>query len=289
MSLTFVKDQPASASLLFTSSGAPVTGLTFADVTAYTSKNGGPAVAYPLTGLNFTEIDAVNMPGVYSASFSSAVTNTLGELIAHFSGGTFDTYLIRATVFNVAFNEIDTTTTDTLSQSATNSSDLAAIDAVVTATQATVGGFATSLGNIETNVDDIQGAGFVSGTDSLAALRGDFDTRIPEEVSRRSDFVNGAGNLTPPVDVGLWDVLGDGTTSISDLGVDLKRSLGLSQENYRVTGQTYDANNNLISGVIAIYPSAVDLNANTNVLATYVISSTYDANNRLVTYQVAKQ
>jgi len=288
MSLSFVKDQAVTASIILSATGAPVTALVAGDVTAYASKNGAAPSLFNLAGA-FTEVSAANMPGVYSVAIPASLTDTLGELVIHFEGGTFDTYLLRAYVYDAGFNEINTTTTDSLAQSQANAVTLGTIDTTTTATQATVGTVNTTIGSVDTKVDAIQGAGFDTGTDSLAALRGDFDTRIPEEVARRSDLVNGAGNITPPADVGLWDVLGDGTASISDISLDVKRVLGLSQENYRVTGQTYDANNNLISGIITIYPSAVDLNADTNATATYVISASYDTSNRLISYQVAKQ
>lgn len=289
MSLSFVKDDPVTVAIILSATGAPVTGLTFADVTAYASKNGAAPTVFALNGVNFTEISAANMPGVYSVIVPNTLTDTLGELVLHFSGGSFDTYLLRAYIYDAVFNELNTTTTANLAQSVSNAGDLTTIDTTTTNTQTAVGTINTNVAAIDTKVDDMQGAGFVTGTDSLASIRDDFDTRIPGVTAQRSDLVNGSGNLTPPTDVGLWDALGDGSASVSDVAADTKRVLGLSQENYRITGQTYDANDNLISGVITIYPSAVDLNADTNAIATYVISATYDSNNRLLTYQVAKQ
>lgn len=35
--------------------------------------------------------------------------------------------------------------------------------------------------------------------------------RVPGEVAQKSHLVNGAGNITPPTDKGIWDSLGDGT------------------------------------------------------------------------------
>lgn len=288
MSLNFVKDQAVSASIILSATGAPVTGLTNVDVTAYSSKNGAAPVLFNLAGA-FTEISAANMPGVYSVQIPASLTDTLGELVLHFEGVSFDTYLLRAYVYDAGFNELNTTTTGNLSQSQANATALGTINTTTTSTQTTVGSINTTVGATDTKIDAIQGAGFDTLTDSLAVLKGDFDTRIPEEVARRSDLVNGTGNLTPPANVGLWDVLGDGTASISDISLDVKRVLGLSQENYRVTGQTYDANDNLISGIITIYPSAADLNSDMNAIATYVISASYDTSNRLISYQVAKQ
>ena len=47
--------------------------------------------------------------------------------------------------------------------------------------------------------------------------------RVPAEVAQKAHFVNGSGNITPPTDKGIWDVLGDGTKSISGLN-DLAQS-----------------------------------------------------------------
>ena len=288
MSLNFVIDQAVNVSIILSATGAPVTGLTFADITAYASKNGASPILVSLAGA-ITELSSVNMPGIYSVQLPSSLVNTLGELVVHFEGGTFDTYLLRAFVYDGVFNEINTNTSSNLSQSQSNGTTLGTLSTAVSNVQTDVGTINTTVGATDTKVDAIQGAGFDTGTDSLAALKADFEARIPEEVVRRSDLVNGTGNITPPTDIGIWDVLGDGTASISDMSLDIQRVLGLSQENYRVTGQTYDANDNLISGIITLYPSASDLNSNTNVSATYVISASYDTSNRLIAYQVAKQ
>ena len=289
MSIIFVQDTSIRVSVILSSTGAPVTGLTFADVTSYISKNGAAPVAFALTGVNFTELDAVNMPGVYNVLVPDTLTDTLGELVLSFSGGSFDTYLVRGYVYTAGFSELFTLLGQVDTQATSNGTVLATIDTTTTNTQATVGGISTNVTNIQTGVTDIQGAGFATGTDSLASIRDDFDTRIPDVTAQRSDLVNGAGNLTPPADVGLWDVLGDGTVSVSDLGLSVERVLGLSQENYRVSSQTYDANDNLISGVIKIYPSKADLDADTNETATYVIAASYDSSNRLISYTVGKQ
>jgi len=53
-----------------------------------------------------------------------------------------------------------------------------------------------------------------------ANLPADVDTlitRIPAEVAQKSHLVNGTGDITPPANIGIWDSLGDGGTSISGL------------------------------------------------------------------------
>ena len=34
--------------------------------------------------------------------------------------------------------------------------------------------------------------------------------RVPSEVAQKSHLVNGAGDITPPADKGIWDALGNG-------------------------------------------------------------------------------
>ena len=68
----------------------------------------------------------------------------------------------------------------------------------------------------------------------------------------------------------------------------LRRALGLGQENYRIFSPVYDSNGNMTTATIKIYPSASDCEADTNVTATYTVTSTYDSNHRMATYKVKK-
>jgi len=45
----------------------------------------------------------------------------------------------------------------------------------------------------------------------------DTGTTLPATVALKEHLVNGSGNITPPTNKGIWDVLGDGTVSISGL------------------------------------------------------------------------
>lgn len=55
----------------------------------------------------------------------------------------------------------------------------------------------------------------------------------------------------------------------------VKRILGLSQENYRIINPVYDTKRNLIAGTIKIYPTASDVDADTNAIAQYQINAQY--------------
>ncbi len=65
-------------------------------------------------------------------------------------------------------------------------------------------------------------------------------------------------------------------------------TLGLSQQNYRISSPVYDANNNLTSCTIKIYPTNTDTDNDTNVINTYTLTATYNANSELLTYKVVE-
>jgi len=67
----------------------------------------------------------------------------------------------------------------------------------------------------------------------------------------------------------------------------LDRLLGLLQENFRITNPVFDANNNMTSCTLKIYPTATDCENDTNAIATYTVTATYSGNN-LASYKVKK-
>ena len=73
-----------------------------------------------------------------------------------------------------------------------------------------------------------------------------------------------------------------------DLDTQIKRILGLSQENYRIFNTSYDARNNLLSGLIKIYSSASDVDTDTNPIAQYQINAVFNRRNRMTSYKVKK-
>lgn len=69
---------------------------------------------------------------------------------------------------------------------------------------------------------------------------------------------------------------------------DLLRLLGLSDENKRIFDTVHDVNGNLLSATVKIYPSATDLENDTNVLATYNFVATYNISNLMQTVKVTR-
>jgi len=74
----------------------------------------------------------------------------------------------------------------------------AQVDAAETALTAEIDANETKIDTIDTNVDTLI-------------------TRVPGEVAQKSHLVNGTGDITPPTNKGIWDALGDGSTSLNDL------------------------------------------------------------------------
>jgi len=75
------------------------------------------------------------------------------------------------------------------------------------------------------------------------------------------------------------------TTSIAS---DLKRALGLMQENFYLDQPVYD-NGNLTSARLRIYTDAISVGTAINVLATYLITVVLDPNKNVQTYKVTQQ
>jgi len=93
-------------------------------------------------------------------------------------------------------------------------------------------------------------------------------------------------NTVQEILVSIGEISTGGLTTEQDAM--LRRALGLGQENYRIFSPVYDANGNMTTATIKIYPSASDCEADTNVTATYTVTSTYDSNHRMSTYKVKK-
>ncbi len=74
----------------------------------------------------------------------------------------------------------------------------------------------------------------------------------------------------------------------SQLVEKMNRVLGLVQENSRIFNPVYDKHSNMTSALVRTYPTPADVDANTNVLAEYRITSVYDRKNRMTSYRSKK-
>ena len=75
-------------------------------------------------------------------------------------------------------------------------------------------------------------------------------------------------------------------SALTMVGENVIRTLGLSQENFTITGQVYDAEGNLTQSTVTLYPSRDDLILTQNAIATYTMLASYDGSNRLTNYSV---
>ena len=83
------------------------------------------------------------------------------------------------------------------------------------------------------------------------------------------------------------EVVEEITDDLSGIITKLNRLLGLTQENFRIFNPVYDARSNLLSGTMKIYPTAGDVDTDTNAIAEYEIISTYNGI-RMTGYKVKR-
>jgi hypothetical protein len=86
----------------------------------------------------------------------------------------------------------------------------------------------------------------------------------------------------------IEDSISEMTIQVTSLEGQVKRILGLSQENFRIMNHTYSASNNLDSATVKIFNNSSDCDNDTNPLATYSMIALYDSSGRLVDYKVTK-
>lgn len=219
---------------------------------------------------------------------------------------------------------VDMTTTSTLStlgsvQSAVANVDLtvSSIDGKVDIIDVNVTSIEGKVDIIDANVDtalidltEIKGAGFNTATDSLEQIRDNIGSTDLTPVLTSLDEIKGAGfdtltdslveirdnagstDLTPVL-TSLNEIKGTGFDTTTDALVSIAdnvlRVLGLSQDNQTITAQTYDANGNLLSALVTIYPSKADTLAGTNAIGSYLINATYAVDNTLTSYRSTRE
>lgn len=95
---------------------------------------------------------------------------------------------------------------------------------------------------------------------------------------------NSAGYMLSSV----FNATSGNTTDITELKQDVKRILGLTQENFLIKDHVYDNQNQLESATIKIFNNSTDCNNDVNSLAEYSMTALYDSNGRLINYKVTK-
>lgn len=79
-----------------------------------------------------------------------------------------------------------------------------------------------------------------------------------------------------------------GQTNLSEISQNIKRILGLTQENIIIKDHIYDSSDLLQSATIRIFNNSTDVNNDINPLAEYTMSALYDSKGRLTNYKVIK-
>jgi len=69
---------------------------------------------------------------------------------------------------------------------------------------------------------------------------------------------------------------------------DVQLILGLVQHNFKITDAVYDSNHLLTSATIKIYPTASDVDNDTNMIASYSMTAVYNSESEMTSYKVAK-
>ena len=86
----------------------------------------------------------------------------------------------------------------------------------------------------------------------------------------------------------VWDESTAGHNVANSFSKLMKRISGLCQDNYALLNPVHDKRGNLISGTIKIYPTADDVDNNTNAIADFQINAAYDKKGQLTEYRVKR-
>lgn len=81
-------------------------------------------------------------------------------------------------------------------------------------------------------------------------------------------------------------------TAIADAALatdaDMKRALGLMQENMAIDNPTFDSNNNLLTARFRIYSDSASVGTDSDVLSTYNMTATFSGAGKVTTYKMVK-
>ncbi len=97
------------------------------------------------------------------------------------------------------------------------------------------------------------------------------------------DVIDGLATLS-----GISEEISGLTSKLDLVSADVKRILGLTQENFLIKDHVYDTNDLLQSATIKIFNNASDTSSDTNPLAEYTMSALYDSSGKLTNYKVIK-
>jgi hypothetical protein len=158
-----------------------------------------------------------------------------------------------------------------------------------------------TIGYLETSIINIDGQ-FKSGLTVTYEIRSCVDDSLVASgtlsevgtsgVYKTSYTFTNAGQyrflVTPPIgyESGMEDIIVE--EMITKIDEQIKRILGLCQENYRIIDPQYNKMGALLSGTIKIYASKSDCDGDISPIATYTIESTYGNWDQMTGYKVTK-
>lgn len=142
---------------------------------------------------------------------------------------------------------------------------------------------------------DVKGVGLVSNqsTGSFILEDGGFleDVEILNGITEIQNTAIENNNIVTDTNTKVTDSSADIealVTSQNSMSDKISRILGLTQQNFRISNQNYDANNNLTSSRISIYNSASNANSGVAPIAEYQMNASYDQQGRLTSYIVVE-
>lgn len=191
------------------SGGVPVTGVVVGDLTIYVSKNGATATAVIPTSV--IEIDSTNAPGGYSVALPAATFNTVGTVFLHITIAGAEAYRIQGEVILITNSVLDSRTFST---------------------DTNVDGLVTTIGSMETILNDVDGKVDDLGIDLITVETLVFDIRA---LAAQAGFrITGTSY---DLDNHLTDATIEGYNQGDTPGVDVPRVTLTLEATYNGTGQ----------------------------------------------------
>jgi len=124
----------------------------------------------------------------------------------------------------------------------------------------------------EHNIDGIEDLALES---TSQAIKTETDKIQPDIISSPDDYKADVSDLATSIEIANLEVL-------------VKRILGLTQENFRISDAVYDSNHLLTSATIKIYSSSSDCENDINALETYSMTTVYNSEGEMTSYKVVK-
>lgn len=243
--------------------GAGSTGVTFSQPVVYIQKQAGSSALKSLGGLDWFELDATNMPGVYDLLLSTTDTNTVGffKYAVAFAGA--ETYFgVVEIVANLVSDVVSTLGT---TAGASVSADIAAVKANTTSINSNVDTTVSSRAPASTALSTAQ------WTNARAADIDNLDAAVSSRAASATalstaQWTNGRASNLDNLDA-----------TISGVNTTLVHVLGLLKLNSLLDNQVYDGDGHLTSARLRIWDSAAHCTAagGTGLLFTHTITATY--------------